>query len=116
MRFRRFFSLSGQDGAETTDRSQPDSVIESSALGDDTQQVRVALGQLGEKQRAAIVLRHFHGLTYNALSDVLGVSHSAVESLLFRARARLRAVLVEARKKKMDPQDRGLSGVQQTGK
>jgi len=52
--------------------------------------VSKAIARLPEKQRTAILLRHFHGLTYAEIADVLGTSVSAVESLLFRARQSLR--------------------------
>ena len=52
--------------------------------------VSKAMAGLPVKQRTAILLRHFHGLTYAEIADVLGTSVSAVESLLFRARRSLR--------------------------
>lgn len=52
--------------------------------------MRAAIASLPESQRAAIILRHFHELSYVQIADVLDVSHSAVESLLFRARENLR--------------------------
>lgn len=51
--------------------------------------VSKAIADLPEKQRAAILLRHFHGLNYAEIADVLGTSVSAVQSLLFRARQSL---------------------------
>lgn len=52
-----------------------------------------ALGELPEQQRNAIVLREFYGLSYEEAATALGVSHSALESLLFRARGRLQTEL-----------------------
>ena len=52
-----------------------------------------ALGALPRRQRRALVLRELGGLSYHELGRALGVSHSAVESLLFRARQQLRAFL-----------------------
>lgn len=52
-----------------------------------------AIAGLPPKQRTAILLRHFHGLSYAEIADVLDTSVSAVESLLFRARQSLRNVL-----------------------
>jgi len=45
---------------------------------------------LPENQRAALLLRVNEGLSYQEISEVLGVSFSSVESLLFRARQTLR--------------------------
>jgi RNA polymerase sigma factor (sigma-70 family) len=59
----------------------------------DLQAVWVALGALPRRQRNAIVLRELGGLSYHELGRALGVSHSAIESLLFRARERLRRVV-----------------------
>ena len=51
------------------------------------------LTQLPEKQRAALLLRVTEEFSYQEISDVLGVSRASVESLLFRARERLRQLL-----------------------
>lgn len=55
--------------------------------------VQQALSALPERQRAALLLAHFEELSYAEISDVLGVSIAAVESLLVRARVALRAAL-----------------------
>jgi RNA polymerase sigma-70 factor (ECF subfamily) len=52
-----------------------------------------AIEALPRQQRDAILLREFGGLSYEELAAALAVSGSAVESLLFRARRRLRAQL-----------------------
>ncbi|MEW6741374.1 MAG: sigma-70 family RNA polymerase sigma factor [Planctomycetota bacterium] len=54
------------------------------------EQVRAALAGLPAKQRAAVVLRHYHDLSYVEIAGSLETSVSAVESLLFRAREVLR--------------------------
>jgi RNA polymerase sigma factor (sigma-70 family) len=59
----------------------------------DLKAVWVALGELPRRQRNAIVLRELGGLSYHELGRALGVSHSAIESLLFRARKRLRTIV-----------------------
>jgi RNA polymerase sigma factor (sigma-70 family) len=51
--------------------------------------VLTALAQLSFNQRAALVMRELEGRSYQEISEVLGVSVSAVEALLFRARRRL---------------------------
>jgi RNA polymerase sigma-70 factor (ECF subfamily) len=56
-----------------------------------------ALGELPQQQRQAVVLREFYGLSYEEVQDALGVTESAVESLLFRARKRLQEELRPAR-------------------
>jgi RNA polymerase sigma-70 factor (ECF subfamily) len=53
----------------------------------------MAIADLPANQRAAILLRHFQGLCYREIADVLDTSVPAVESLLFRARRTLHATL-----------------------
>ena len=55
--------------------------------------VRMAIADLPPNQLAATLLRHFQGLSYSEIADVLDTSVSAVESLLFRARRTLHATL-----------------------
>jgi RNA polymerase sigma-70 factor (ECF subfamily) len=52
-----------------------------------------AVGALAPRQRDALLLREFAGLSYDELAIALGVSVPSVESLLFRARTRLRLEL-----------------------
>jgi len=52
-----------------------------------------AIEALPRQQRDALLLREFGGLSYGELSAALAVSGAAVESLLFRARQRLRGQL-----------------------
>lgn len=52
-----------------------------------------AVDTLAPQQREALLLREFGGMSYEELALALGVTVPAVESLLFRARTRLRAEL-----------------------
>jgi len=52
-----------------------------------------AIDRLPPVQRDALLLREFGGLSYGELAAALAVSEPAVESLLFRARRRLRVQL-----------------------
>jgi RNA polymerase sigma factor (sigma-70 family) len=56
----------------------------------DVQGVLQALGRLPFNQRAALVMRELEGRTYVEIADTIGVSVSAVETLIFRARRSLR--------------------------
>lgn len=58
--------------------------------GDD---LRRALSHLAFNQRAALVMRELEGRSYAEIADVLEVSTSAVETLIFRARRALREQL-----------------------
>ncbi len=51
------------------------------------------LRRLPENQRAALLLRTSEGFSYREISEILGVSISSVESLIFRARKHLKRCL-----------------------
>lgn len=55
--------------------------------------VDAAIAALPEAQRMAVVLRRYEQLSYEEIANVLGLSVSAVKSLLFRARTALREAL-----------------------
>src|ERR671936_2581562 len=57
--------------------------------------IRRALGNLAFNQRAALVMRELEGRSYQEIADILEVSVSAVETLIFRARRALREQLEE---------------------
>tara|TARA_R110002110_G_scaffold322150_5_gene534530 strand:+ start:11309 stop:11887 length:579 start_codon:yes stop_codon:yes gene_type:complete len=73
-----------------SDEPGPDRKLEQSQLA---ARVDAALRQLPARQRAAIVLSHYQGLSNTETADILDVSVDAVESLLSRARRQLRAEL-----------------------
>lgn len=53
--------------------------------------LQVALGQLPERQRSALLLTHYQGLSNKEVAEVLAVTVDALESLLARARRSLKA-------------------------
>ena len=55
--------------------------------------VDAAIANLPETQRLAVILRRYEELSYEEIAETLEQSVSAVKSLLFRARAELRASL-----------------------
>lgn len=55
--------------------------------------VQSALGELVPDARSLIVLRHFQGLSYEDIAEIVGVPEKTVKSRLFSARQRLRKVL-----------------------
>ena len=57
---------------------------------DVARQVRAAIDQLPERQRAALVLAHYDGLGNIETADVMDTTVEAVESLLGRARRTLK--------------------------
>lgn len=62
----------------------------------DLEAIWAAISQLPRHQRRALMLRELGGLSYHELGRALGVSHSAVESLLFRARQQVRSLIAAA--------------------
>ena len=55
--------------------------------------VRWAVGALNERQRMAVLLSRFEGMSYAEISEVMHLSPQAIKSLLSRARGRLRDLL-----------------------
>jgi RNA polymerase sigma factor (sigma-70 family) len=58
-------------------------------VADELIRLQDVLEEMPENQRRAILLREWQGLTYREISDELGLSQSAVETLIFRARRAL---------------------------
>jgi RNA polymerase sigma factor (sigma-70 family) len=56
-----------------------------------------AIAELPERQREAVLLREFYGLSYDEVAVALELSGAAVDSLLWRSRQRLQEVLRPAR-------------------
>jgi RNA polymerase sigma factor (sigma-70 family) len=61
--------------------------------GPNADDIRRALGHLAFNQRAALVMRELEGRSYAEIAEILELSPSAVETLLFRARRALREQL-----------------------
>jgi RNA polymerase sigma-70 factor (ECF subfamily) len=55
--------------------------------------VRGALDTLPPNQKAAMILKHFEGLSYVEIARVLGITPKAVERLISRAGTSLRALI-----------------------
>jgi RNA polymerase sigma factor (sigma-70 family) len=57
--------------------------------------LEAALGRVPDAQRRAIVLREWHGLSHREVAAELGITRTAAETLIFRARRRLATELSE---------------------
>lgn len=55
--------------------------------------VRMAIDELSERQRTAVVLHKFEEMSYEEIGEVMGLGTVAVKSLLSRARVKLRESL-----------------------
>ena len=78
---------------ETLHGSAADSPEVQAIAAEASERLRAAVATLPPNYRAAIELRHFQGLSYQEMSEVLDAPLSDVKSWLFRARRRLREVL-----------------------
>jgi RNA polymerase sigma-70 factor (ECF subfamily) len=78
-------------GDDVPGGDDPEQVCEATETSERIQRV---LMTLSEDQRAVLVLRHFHGLSYAEIGDVVGASEKTVKSRLFEARRNLRILLL----------------------
>jgi RNA polymerase sigma factor (sigma-70 family) len=69
---------------------------DASDLADDRERMQVvtaAVADLPDRQREAVVLRDFRGLSYGELAQALAIPRGAVEGLVYRGRQHVRAAL-----------------------
>lgn len=86
-RMRAPIAIDGEIVAQVAD---PSDITETADRRRELAEITVALADLPIRQREAIALRDFLGLSYEEVASTLSVSVPVVESLLFRARRRLR--------------------------
>ena len=90
---RRRPQVAVEDAPEPADPAP--SVMERMAQTEESRAIARAIGALPERQRQAVVLRHFEGLSNPEIGDLLDCSVEAVESLLARARRQLAKRVME---------------------
>ncbi|MFQ5512257.1 MAG: RNA polymerase sigma factor [Candidatus Krumholzibacteriia bacterium] len=69
----------------------PEQTYSNVELGDHLQ---AALMELQPDYRVAIVLRHYQGMSYKEMGDIVGIPEKTIKSRLFSARRQLRDILV----------------------
>jgi RNA polymerase sigma-70 factor, ECF subfamily len=74
------------------DRRLPDDFTDPD---ENTKRLKLALNELPNNQRVAITLYTYQQLSYKQISEVMDISVSSVESLIFRSKRNLRKILVE---------------------
>lgn len=82
----------GSKGEEDALAAVPDgagSAEEQLARAQQAREVRAAIARLPERQRLAVILSRYEGLSYGEIAVALETTVSSVESLLFRARQTL---------------------------
>jgi RNA polymerase sigma-70 factor, ECF subfamily len=91
------FSLDALEEAEggiresfTADAPSPDAHADSQERGE---LVRRALENLGERHREVVVLRHYEGLKFREIADVLGIPEGTVKSRMAEALSQLNRLL-----------------------
>ncbi len=78
------------DGELETQLADPADITDIADRRSELAEITVAMADLPIRQREAVALRDFLGLSYEEVASTLSVSVPVVESLLFRARRRLR--------------------------
>ena len=93
-RVRRFLTLGGALGAEA-ERVADDRVAADVAASDreELERVAKAIADLPANLREPLVLRTIEGLSQADTASILGISQKAVETRLYRARAKLEAAI-----------------------
>ena len=98
---RREIPLSGSAASDDAVRREDEFLAEKSALmptrvidSKETQDiVRNALDSLNERQKTAVLLHKFEGMSYQDIGEIMDLNIVAVKSLLSRARGNLKEVL-----------------------
>ncbi|MEI9900798.1 MAG: sigma-70 family RNA polymerase sigma factor [Hyphomicrobium sp.] len=78
---------------EVPERAEPASQQHNLEARDTSQRVDAALKALPDRQRTALTLFHYEGLSQIEVGRIMGISDEAVESLLARARRSLKTAL-----------------------
>ncbi|MBN1573776.1 MAG: RNA polymerase sigma factor [Deltaproteobacteria bacterium] len=85
-------SLDNEDGVDPPDYEGIDPETETMAA-ETSQTIREALLRLNPAERSVIILKYTQGISYAEISKTTGRSVAGVESLLIRAKAKLKAEL-----------------------
>lgn len=80
----------GMDAVDATDGA-----ADTLAASEQAERVRQALASLPERQRMAVILLRYEGLTYRQIAEAMETTEAAVDSLLSRAWATLRRNLAD---------------------
>lgn len=67
--------------------------------------VREAVKSLNERQRMALLLSKFEGMSYQDIAETMGLSVQAIKSLLSRARVNLKEILTPYMEQGIKPED-----------
>ena len=84
------------DEPVSDEKASPENLIISD---EQSRAIKSALSSLPEKQKTAFVLSKYDDLSYKEISEIMGLSISSVESLIFRAKSNLQKKLYSFYKK-----------------
>jgi RNA polymerase sigma-70 factor (ECF subfamily) len=90
----RFERFEGGKGEEVPDKEAEEQEARTEQEGKE-QRILDSLMELRVDQRAVIILKHFQGLTYMEIGEILEIPEKTVKSRLFTARTILKNVLVK---------------------
>jgi RNA polymerase sigma-70 factor (ECF subfamily) len=87
----------GVDLMELAAETEPSESIEDLVVRKDlTELVKRAMARLPEEQRTAIVLKEYHGLTFQEIADLVGCPLSTVKTRLYQGLTILRRELAKS--------------------
>lgn len=82
--------------------SMEEMIIQNELHQDQREHLREAIQMLNSRQKEALFLRYYHGLTSNEISVVMDVNPQSVRNHLARAIASLRTILKDKNFEKLD--------------
>lgn len=89
-----FVSLDSEEGSVANQLADPSPEILAVMEGRERKKkITSAIRALPGKQRAAVLLREYHGFSYKEIAFQLGQSESSVKALIFRGRDHLKQTL-----------------------
>lgn len=92
--------VDGEPDPNIAGGDEPDTQVMASM---DADYISEAMIQLPERQRSAIVMCHYQGLSNKEAADILDVSVDALESLLARGRRNLKTLLSQQTNSRAEP-------------
>ncbi|WP_246429646.1 sigma-70 family RNA polymerase sigma factor [Prosthecomicrobium pneumaticum] len=98
------------DGLDDTLEDDAPRADQEMIRADDVRRVRAALARLPDRQRIAIVLSHFQELPQAEAASVMAIGEHAYESLLARARRRVRQIIEQEEAAEGEAFEKGARG------
>ncbi|MDD2278909.1 MAG: sigma-70 family RNA polymerase sigma factor [Bacteroidales bacterium] len=92
-----FFTTGNSNKSESIEIASPKSTDADWGIEqqEDKQMLKKAINSLPENQRIAFILSKYHDLSYKEIAEIMSITLSSVESLLFRAKQNLQKKLLK---------------------